>query len=369
MTERRAAFLFLGETLLIPHLFPIVEALAAADPNLPVDLWVSTSMHEELLGGWIADLPNVCIRRAPGFRKVAAIQGRNPKLPAKLPMLARLAPVLSRSRVAICAEQTSLWLPTLLPMPTRFVKTSHGVGSMSARDDRRRRSAARTLVPSERERATYLERGMPPDDIVATGYVKAGFVHRTESRPNFAQTRPVILYNPHWQHHRSSWWDWGEQAVQAIVASGQWNLIFAPHQRLIEKVPELRTLCAKLNERDDVHCDYDSFAAVDGSYTAVADIYLGDTSSQLLEFLIRPRPAVFLDPREIAWESDPSYAMWACGDVVTDLDALLPALAAAAASHTRYASKQATLASDALGDVSGAAAERAAHEILTVLHG
>ena len=31
--SRRVAFLFLGETLLIPHIFPIVEALAAADPE------------------------------------------------------------------------------------------------------------------------------------------------------------------------------------------------------------------------------------------------------------------------------------------------------------------------------------------------
>ncbi|MCC2975590.1 hypothetical protein LK533_02740 [Sphingomonas sp. PL-96] len=370
MIRDRVAFLFLGETLLIPHLFPIVEALADLAPDLPQDLWVSTSMHEALIGGWLAERPGsaIRIRRAPGFGQVAVDAGTNPPLPAKLPMLARLAPRLARVPVAVCAEQTSLWLPRVLPMlPTRFVKTSHGVGSMSARDDRRRRAAWRTLVPSERERQTYLVRGMPPERIVATGYVKAEFRQRSYARPDFAETRPVLLYNPHWQQHRSSWWRWGEQVVRQVLAEGKWNLIFAPHQRLVERAPEVQALCDQLQGRGDVHCDYQSFAAVDGSYTAVADAYLGDTSSQVLEFLMRPRPCVFLNAQQAAWAEDPSYAMWVAGEVVDSLDALLPALARAPAEHSRFAEAQAAMAEESLGDTSGAASARAAREILDVL--
>lgn len=364
----RVAFLFLGETLLIPHLFPIVEALADRAPDLPQDLWVSTSMHEALIGGWLDDLgAPIRLRRAPGFRRVAVADGSNPPLPPKLPMLARLAPRLARVPVAVCAEQTSLWLPRLLPLPTRFVKTSHGVGSMSARDDRRRRAAWRTLVPSERERDTYLVRGMPPERIVATGYVKAAFRQRSYARPDFAEQRPVLLYNPHWQQHRSSWWRWGEEIVRRVLAEGRWNLIFAPHQRLVERAPEVRALCEELRGRGDVHCDLESFAAVDGSYTAVADAYLGDTSSQVLEFLMRPRPCVFLNAAGSAWADDPSYAMWVAGEVVNTLDAVLPALFRAPAEHPRFAAAQATLAAESLGDTSGAGADRAAGEILDVL--
>ncbi|MBB3910229.1 hypothetical protein [Sphingomonas desiccabilis] len=368
----RVAFLFLGETLLIPHLFPIVEALGDLAPDLPQDLWVSTSMHEALIGGWLAERPHapIRIRRAPGFRTVAVDDGTNPPLPPKLPMLARLAPRLARVPVAVCAEQTSLWLPRLLPfLPTRFVKTSHGVGSMSARDDRRRRAAWHTLVPSERERRTYLQRGMPPERIVATGYVKAGFRQRSYAKPEFAEDRPVLLYNPHWQQHRSSWWQWGQQVVRRVLAEGRWNLIFAPHQRLVERAPEVRALCEELKGRGDTHCDYQSFAAVDGSYTAAADLYLGDTSSQLLEFLVRPRPCVFLNAGGAAWRQDPSYAMWVAGEVVDNLDGLLPALSRAGTEHPRFADAQAALASDSLGDTSGAAPARAASEILRVLAG
>lgn len=364
------AFLFLGETLLIPHLYPVVEALATAEPDLPIDLWVSTSVHEALLGGWSAGFANIRLRRAPGFRIVPnAADGRNPPLPAKLPMLARLAPYLWRTPVVVSAEQTSLWLPRLLPMRGRFVNTFHGAGSMTNRDDPRRRAAWRTLVASERERAALASTGVPADSIVATGYLKAGFRQRTHAGLSFPERRPIVLYTPHWQRHRSSWWDWGRQVVDALVAQDRYNVVIAPHQRLAEKVPGLRDILAEAGTHPHVRTDIDGFAMVDGSYTEAADIYLGDTSSQVIEFLMRPRPCVFLDSRGVEWRGDPSYAMWDCGTVVTAIDALLPAIDAAPAFHSGVASVQRAFAESSLGDTSGAGPARAAAEIVAALRG
>ncbi|WP_294353298.1 hypothetical protein [uncultured Sphingomonas sp.] len=369
MKAAPVAFLFLGETLLIPHLFPVVEALADARADLPLDLWVSTSTHEDLLAGWTAHMPQVRVRRAPGFRRIAVTAlGERPVLPPKLPMLLRLAPMLAHTSVVVCAEQTSLWLPRLFPfLRTRFVKTSHGVGSMSARDDRRRMAAAYTLVPSEQERATYLTRGMVPERIEATGYVKAAFRQRTPARALFADDRPVLLYTPHWQAHRSSWPAWGPQVVERLAHQRGWNVILAPHQRLIERAPEVRDVLAHVANLPHVHVDLDSFATVDGSYTAAADLYLGDTSSQLIEFLIQPRPAVFLNAQARDWADDPSYAMWRAGEVVNDLADLLPAIERAPARHADFAAIQHNLATAALGDASGAGAARAADAVLRVL--
>ncbi len=365
MTQK-VAFLFLGETLLIPHLYPIVEALAAAS-DVPIELWVGTSVHETLLTRWTAPFPTVRIRRAPGFRIVADDgSGRNPVLPAKIPMLLRLLPYLRSAAVVVCAEQTSLWLPRLFPMRAKFVKTSHGVGSMSARDDPRRRAAALTLVPSELERQTYLDRGFAPDRFVATGYVKADFTHMTHAAPPFADTRPVVLYTPHWQQHRSSWWRWGAEVVRRLVADGHYNLIFAPHQRLVERAPEVADLMREIEGLPHVHCDIDGFAMVDGSYTGVADVYLGDTSSQVIEFLMRPRPCVFLNAWGVAWEADPNYAMWACGEVVGDVADVVAAVDRSALLHAEFVAVQAELAGRSLGAVDGGAA-RAAGEILRVL--
>ena len=76
---------------------------------------------------------------------------------------------------------------------------------------------------------------------------------------------------------------------------------------------------------------------------------------------------MFLDPRAVAWERDPAYAMWAAGEVVTAIDDVLPAIARAPAAHRRYAEFQHDFAADALGDTSGAAAARAAAVILDAL--
>src|SRR5690349_18889723 len=104
LRRRAIAFMFLGGTLLIPHLFPIVEPLSA-DGAFDVDLWISTSAHEALLGGLLQTLgrPNVRLRRAPGFMRLAGYEGgRNPPLPPKIPMLLRLAPRLCAARMVVC---------------------------------------------------------------------------------------------------------------------------------------------------------------------------------------------------------------------------------------------------------------------------
>nr|WP_257015326.1 hypothetical protein [Sphingomonas melonis] len=354
--------------MLIPHLYPVLEALVERTPGLRVDVWVATSMHEALVAGWLGARPGVRIRRAPGYRDLGAWEaGRNPPLPAKLPLLARLAPLLWGTRVVVSAEQTSLWIPALLPTRSRYVNILHGAGSMMNRDDRRRKAATLTIVAAERERAALAAHGVDPVAIAVTGYIKAGFRQRSRADLRFAQERPVLLYAPHWQRHRSSWWDWGEAAVARIVGSGRYNLIFAPHQRLAEKAPELRAFAETLTGRGDVHVDLDSFATVDGSYTAAADLYLGDTSSQVVEFLMRPRPCVFLDPRRVDWAGDPSYDMWRAGEVVTDLDALLPALERAAERHPGFVEAQRRFAGESLGDVGGTAPMRAAEAVLAVL--
>ena len=370
MTARKpVAFLFLGETLLIPHLWPIAEAMAQDAPDVPIDLWISTSVHEALLGGWSLPYPNMRVRRAPGFRHVPLPQdGRNPVLPGKMPMLARLAPRLVGAAGVVCAEQTSLWLPTILPLGLPpFVKTSHGVGSMSARDDRRRRAATLTLVPSELERGTYLQRGFDPARIVATGYMKASFTHRTPARALFPEPRETIVYAPHWQRRRSSWWAWGREIVAMLAAQDRWNVILAPHQRLLETEPEVRAILQQAAHRPHVHADWSSFAMVDGSYMAAADLYLGDTSSQVIEFLATPRPCVFLNNEAIDWRATDDHDFWHCGEVIDTLDRLADALGEAPGRHAAFADAQIRIAGAALGATDAGAPHRAVAEIMPVL--
>jgi CDP-glycerol glycerophosphotransferase (TagB/SpsB family) len=176
----------------------------------------------------------------------------------------------------------------------------------------------------------------------------------------FADDKPVIVYTPHWQKQRSSWWAWGREIVRMLAAQDRYNVIVAPHQRLGEKDPEVRDTLGAVAHLPHVHVDLDSFAMVDGSYMAAADIYLGDTSSQIVEYLIRPRPCVFLDPQAIDWRATDDHEFWACGEVVTDLDALLAALEGAIVRHPEYVDVQRVFADRALGDTGPQASRWAA---------
>ena len=353
---RSVAFLFLGESLLIPHLLPIVDALAELAPAQPIDLWVRDEATEAVLAARTHGNAMVRIRRAPGFDRRLR----------KLPLLLRMVPRLWSAPVVVCAEQTSLWIPRLFPFHWRFIKTAHGVGSMSARDDPRRRAAWQLLVPSELERETYLRRGISPERVLATGYVKASFTGGA-FRPRFPTPRPIVLYTPHWQRHRSSWWDWGRQIVAMLIRQRRFNVILAPHQRLVERDPTVRDVLAEAAAAPHVHADLDSFAMVDGSYTAAADIYLGDTSSQVVEFLARPRPCVFLNSQQLDWRATDDHGFWECGEVVDDLARVEGALDEAAHAHERYIQVQRAFAAKALGDTSSEAPRRAARIILDAL--
>lgn len=367
------AFLFLGETLLIPHLYPIVEALAAEAPEIVIDIWVATSVHENLISSWLAeagvDPARTRLRRAPGFRDYPDLKnGENPPLPPKLLTLLGLLPHLLASRAIVCAEQTSLWLPRIFPfLRSRFFKTSHGVGSMSARDDPRRRAVRKLLVPSELEKATYTKRGYPDGKIVVTGYTKSAFRALAQPRRLFADDKPVIVYAPHWQRQRSSWWAWGRQIVDMLGHQRQFNAIIAPHQRLVEKDPAIREILATVAPMSHIHTDLDSFAMVDGTYMAAADIYLGDTSSQIVEFLMRPRPCVFLNAGAIDWRATDDHEFWECGEVVARPDQLMAALHQAQSRHFDFIPTQQSFARKAMGETGPDAPRRAARAILDVI--
>jgi len=363
------AFLFLGEMLLVPHLWPIVDALARANPELRIDLWISTSAHEGLIGGWLgAAHANVRLRRAPGFAQLPPCdQGMNPVLPPKLRMLARLAPLLWRTRVTVCAEQTSLWLPRVVPGLSRFIFTAHGAGAPNYNRDGRLRCAHRLFFPTRLHMAEHLAHGIAPDRVVATGYAKSSFPPSLVASDVFRSERPILLYAPHWQRYRSSWWDWGRQIVAMLADQDRFNVILAPHQRLFERDHDAAAVLGAFAGLDHVHVDTGSFAMVDGSYTRMADLYIGDSSSQIVEFATRPRTAVLLNSPGMSWKTPEECGYWGCGETVTDLGALAGALERAPGLHAGYAAHQERLACEELGDTSDAAPRRAAAEIVAAL--
>jgi CDP-glycerol glycerophosphotransferase (TagB/SpsB family) len=161
--------------------------------------------------------------------------------------------------------------------------------------------------------------------------------------PVLNEGRPVVLYNPHVSPHLSSWYGAGRQVLDWFVEHDEYNLIFAPHVMLFERpfvvsVDRLRIdRPGRIEERflraPNIHIDLGSRASTTMAYTDRADIYLGDASSQVYEFLLHPRPCVFLNSHRLDWRDDPNFAHWRNGPVIEEVADLGDALDASCASH------------------------------------
>jgi CDP-glycerol glycerophosphotransferase (TagB/SpsB family) len=150
---------------------------------------------------------------------------------------------------------------------------------------------------------------------------------QTEREPLFANGRPTIVYNPHHRPGTTSWTEMGEAVLDRFARGSDYNLVFAPHIRMFDPPRRYRARFRKYERLDHMRVDLGSPSSIDMSYTLGADIYLGDISSQVLEFIARPRPAIFLNPRGLAWRGDHDFVNWQLGLVVEDMQGLERALA------------------------------------------
>lgn len=246
----------------------------------------------------------------------------------------------------------------------------HGSGDRS-RGFIKRIAAFDLVMPAgEKTARRMLDEGLiTKDGYALPGYVKletAAQIARTSQRP-FANNRPIVLYNPHKEPTLESWTLFIEPMLAAFAAQDAFNLIVAPHVKYFyRRTPAVRAAW-EARGTDTILIDLGSDRSVDTSYSEIADIYIGDVSSQLYEFLARPRPCIFLNAHAIDWQDDASFRNWHLGDVVDDPANLMDAVRNAFAHHDRYHALQEKLSSETLGDRSPGAAERAADAMIHLL--
>ena len=85
-------------------------------------------------------------------------------------------------------------------------------------------------------------------------------------------------------------------------------------------------LDARWKSCDNILVDIDSSRLSDMSYTLGSDAYIGDVSSQIYEFLWKPRPAFFIDTHPRDHRAEPPYLSWTAGDVFRSSEELLVCL-------------------------------------------
>lgn len=253
----------------------------------------------------------------------------------------------------------------------RLIYSPHGFG------DRARGFIPRigrfdfVLVAGAKTARRMLAEGLiRPKDHALTGVIKLEVAERMAAQwtAPFDATRPLVLYNAHKAPDLTSWPRFIEPMLEGFARHRSMNLIVAPHVKLFwRRTGEYRDEW-RSRSTGNVFIDPGSDRSVDTSYAAAADIYVGDVSSQVYEFLDRPKPCVFLNAHGIDWRDDPSFAHWHMGDVVDDPANLMETIRAAPARHALYRDRQARMIADTLGDTSPGATMRAADAIVQFMN-
>jgi hypothetical protein len=250
----------------------------------------------------------------------------------------------------IVTEGTSLFLKKLRGLEhLKIIRIDHGAGDRSIGFTRTFSGNDLVLIAGEKQRERFRRLGYLRDDQMAVvGYTKFDAVgaENKARKKLFPDDKPVVLYNPHPEPRLSSWYGMGIDVLDFFRESKDYNLIFAPHVMLFRRRLHVsleswvarfrRDLPRRFRECPHILIDTGSSASVDMTYTLAADVYLGDVSSQVYEFLIKRRPCIFLNAHDARWQGDANYAFWNFGPVVDTIDHLATALKEVAMSHAIY---------------------------------
>lgn len=347
----RIGFLFNHDQIhQIAHSLPIALALSARNgPEEIVVITTNTRLSEEVrrIGGSAIGGRIALVELGPSAAVAVLDRVFGAILPLRKLMIYRDNIVFFRSLDwLVVAEKTSLLLKTRFGLTDlAMIHTRHGAGDRAIGFDKASAGFDHVLCsgPKIRDRLVR-EARLDPARVSIVGYPKFDLPPPPAALPpSFAPHKPTVVYNPHPSPHLSSWFRDGLAVLEFFLHNPEYQLIFAPHVMLFQRpwvvtIDKLRlsrpgTIAPKYHAAPNIHIDLGSRASTDMTYTAMADIYLGDVSSQVYEFLRRPRPCIFLNSQGVSWESDPNYLHWQAGQVIDSVAALPEALALATLRH------------------------------------
>jgi len=367
----RICFPFIAQIHQTFHALPLALEISRRHPG--VEVHVACGAHSDL--AWIRKLaaaydPQCSVQfeelpLPPALRPLFADRKMAPKV---LTLLSNLG-YLRQFDALVMPERTTLRFRRLLPR-TKFIWTRHGAGDRASGFEKEIARFDFVLMAGNKIEQRLLQKGLIREGHYATGvYAKFDLVRRLESPPLLDCNRQTVIYNPHFSSALSSWPLVGRQVLDQFAAGDRYNLVFAPHIRLFFAAGEGRYAeFERYRANPHMLIDLGSPALADMTYTRGADIYLGDVSSQVAEFLaLRTRPCVFLNPRRTSWQANPNYRFWELGQVIDDIRDLPAAITAAPQMQPQFEARQRQYVAETFGDLSRPSAPAGADAICNFL--
>ena len=233
-----------------------------------------------------------------------------------------------------------------------FVYTKHGSGNFSYDFSDRNDNFDLVFLSGDGIELKYIEEKRKKNNLHAryevVGYPKFDLCSKIQCRNNlFDNNKITVVYIPHFKDEYSSWSPWGDAIMKFFIESEEYNLILSPHVLLSRKQKEEIREKYLTNPSRNILIDIDdeSESLINMTYTRNADIYLGDVSSQVYEFLTKGRPCIFLNPYKYDWKTtdNRNFDSWHLGHVIEnkkDIEEMDMVLASSISSHYSYIEKQ-----------------------------
>ena len=346
------AFIAVTQAHQFLHWLPAALHLAT-EPNVRVTVLASTKGGADFIRSFDPE------RRLRIERLWARGGGRDGLFdpPVRLPVLLLNARRIARFPIIVTTETTSSWLRRLPGFRSKMIHLKHGAGDREGGYNPKHAGYDLTLVNGPKDKQRLIERGLGTEDnIRVVGYGKFELI-RPASDELFPNELPVALYNPHFDKQVGTWLRHGREIVRAMEAIPDWNFVVAPHVKL-RGGPIVRS-----NARNII-IDRGSVRSIDMTYTQAADVYIGDVSSQVYEFIRTPRPCIFFNLDRIDWQQNPAYSHWHFGQVIDSLETLPAALAQAELMQSQFEGLQRELLEASIDQGDIPASERQAEAIL-----
>lgn len=309
------------------HGAPVAFALSRLRPDWHVELLFSTPESfadaERIAQFYPGQQCRFKLLRGSGLRRL--VGKRYPVLHRPLTLAANTG--LLSSFGALVAPEKNFILLKALPAfrDTRFIGLRHGAGGPLFLNKGRMKFDY-LLMPGRIYYDLYKDE-LPEGRCVIVGYPKFEVLEKLNPQMPalFSDGRPVVLYTPHFSRRQSSWLSMGREILTFFKNSNDWNLIFAPHERLFRhRSCHGNVSLDEFRDVPNILLDTGSERSVDMTYTRAADIYLGDVSSQVCEFMYhRRRPCVFLNPLGL---EPATVDFWRLGRVIGNVGDLEDAL-------------------------------------------
>ena len=382
----KIAFLFVHEQAhQIPHAAPILDRLCQLAPENEFFAFVSSATNAEtlkrLLSPETRSRVSINIVSSPKWASfLEAVTGGAAPL-RRIGMLSRLSDQLADMDMIVTPETTSIMLKTKFGITKpKLVFTQHGAGDRAVGFKPKIALFDHVLIPGEKIQTRMRAQGI----VTETGHSVVGYpkfeCFQNKSSTNarlFPNANPIIVYNPHFDPHLSSWYRHGEEVLEIFAKQDAYNLIFAPHVMVFSRTFHITSDLKHVRWRGrigqyfkdcpNIHIDTGSDASIDMSYTRAADVYLGDASSQVYEFIQTPRPCIFLNSNAHAWQNNSDFAHWTLGPVIRQPGEIIPLLDQRETAFETYKPVQAAAFEKTFDEDAINGATRAAKALLGVL--